>query len=65
MSKKNSREEKAKRQATKQAKKSQDNAPVTKKQMWIKTKDKYGKEKLVPVMMPTRRDGMKNRRARS
>ena len=67
MSKKNNREEKAKRRALHRVQKAEaeNNAPSTKKQMWVKTKDRYGKEKLVPVMMPTRRQGLKNRRARS
>lgn len=65
MSRKNSREEKAKRRALRKVKKAQNRAPVTKKQMWVKTKDKYGNEKLVPVMMPvSRREGMNLRRTR-
>lgn len=65
MSKKNSLEEKSKRRALRRIEKSQNNAPVTSKQMWIKTKDRYGREKLEPVMMPvSRRAGMLNRRAR-
>lgn len=64
MSKRNSPQAKAQRRALKKVKKAQNNAPHTAKQMWVKTKDKYGNEKLVPVMMPTRRQGLKERRAR-
>lgn len=65
MSKRNSPQAKAQRRAERRVRKAENNAPATSKQMWVKTKDKYGNEKLVPVMMPTRRQGLLDRRARS
>lgn len=64
MSKKNSLEEKAKRRALNRVRKAENADQVGSKQMWTKVKDRYGNEKLVPVMMPTRREGLKSRRAR-
>ena len=52
MSRKNSREAKAKRRAENKVRRELNANNYDKKQIWVKGKDKYGKEKLIPTLMP-------------
>lgn len=51
MSKKNKPEAKVQRRLEREEHKSRVTVP-TKRQMWVKTKDRYGRTVLKPVMMP-------------